>query len=149
MMNGTRWLRHPFVISGLALGGLGLLSLLPETGGESGSFVMLRLSLALIAIVALALAAIPFLKKVPVGSHGERRRLRCVEQLSLGSRQRIALIAVDDRELLVSLQTDGCRLLSDLCETAAATKVTADSVEIGESKKLATLNAAPGRRGSF
>ena len=145
-MNGTRWLRHPFVISGLALGCLGLLSLLPEAGGESGSFVMLRLSLALIAIVALALAAIPFLKRVPVGSHGERRRLRCIEQLSLGSRQRIALIAVDDRELLVSLQTDGCRLLSDLGEAAAETTLVDDSEESGEAKGLAALNAALGRR---
>jgi len=146
MMNGTRWLRHPFVISGLALGCLGLLSLIPEAGGESGSFVMLRLSLALVAIVALALAAIPFLKRVPVGSQGGRRRLRCVEQLSLGSRQRIALISVDDRELLVSLQADGCRLLSDLGEAAAGTTAADDSAASDESKGLAAMNAALGRR---
>ena len=136
-MNATRLLRHPLVIAGLALGGLGLLSLLPEGGSEGASFVLVRISLALTAIIALALAAIPILRRVPVGGRGMARRLQCLEQLSLDQRHRIALVSVDGRELLISLQSDGCRLLADLHGRAAAD---------GQSEGLEALRGAIGQR---
>ncbi len=139
-MNGMRWFRHPLAIAAFALGGLGLLALLPEGTNPSGTLVLVRLSLALLAIVALAFAAIPFLKRVPGATRSERRRLQCSEQLSLGARQRVALISVDERELLVSLNAEGCRLLVDL----GASITTEAGNERSES--LSAIGAALGHR---
>jgi len=106
-------LRRPLI---LALGAfllLGLLSLLP-TGEEAGAGIALtRLGLALTAILALAVGAVPALRRMG-GARRETRRLRCVEQLSLDSRHRLALVAVDGRELLVGFQSGGMVLLKDL-----------------------------------
>ncbi len=107
-------LRHPFVIAGCALGLLGLLSLLPAESSLSGSLPLIRLGLALAAILALAQILVPMLRRLPAGATRKSRRLHCEETLSLDSRHRIALVSVDGRELLLSLQTEGSRLLVDL-----------------------------------
>ena len=79
------------------------------------------------ASLALALAALPALRRLQSAGGKGQRRLRCEEVLALDGRHRVALLRVDDRELLVSLQADGSRLLLDLgADGAAATAPAAD-----------------------
>ncbi|MBN2169908.1 MAG: flagellar biosynthetic protein FliO [Candidatus Krumholzibacteriota bacterium] len=106
-------LRRPLI---LALGAfllLGLLSLLPAGEEGAAGLALTRLGLALTAILALAVGAVPALRRLG-GARRDERRLRCLEQLSLDSRHRLALIAVDGRELLVGFQGGGMVLLKDL-----------------------------------
>ena len=113
-MRSLPWLRSPLVLAAGAFAGLGLLALLPETSSRGAGVAMLRLAFALIGILALALGAVPLLRRLPTAHGGQARRLRCEELLALDARHRIALLSVDGRELLVSLQADGSRLLLDL-----------------------------------
>ncbi len=115
-MNPINVLRHPIVIAGCALGLLGLLGLLPAGSTLSGALPLIRLGLALVAILALAQFMVPLLRRLPGGATRKSRRLCCEETLSLDSRHRLALVSVDGRELLLSLQSDGSRLLVDLAD---------------------------------
>lgn len=119
-MKALNWLRHPLGIAFASLGLLGLISLLPRTEETGGSLSLIRLVLALVAILALAQAALPLLRRMPAGRRGKSRRLHCEEILALDSRHRLALVSVDGRELLLSLQSDGTTLLSGLAADAAA-----------------------------
>ncbi|MCB1163490.1 flagellar biosynthetic protein FliO [bacterium] len=130
-MRGLRFLKSPLGLAASAFGLLGLLSLWPAsaTGAESpaAGLPLLRLALALTGILALALAALPALRRLQSAGGKGQRRLRCEEVLALDGRHRVALLRVDDRELLVSLQADGSRLLLDLgADGAAATAPAAD-----------------------
>lgn len=107
-------LRHPLFIATAAFLLLGLVGLMPADPEGGGTLPILRMTLALVGILALVQAAVPLLKRLPSGSRGESRRLRCDETLSLDSRHRLALVSVDGRELLLSLQADGTRLIADL-----------------------------------
>jgi flagellar biogenesis protein FliO len=119
-------LSHPLVLGAAALGLLGLTGLMPETGRQAGSFALLRLGLAMAGIMALVLGAVPALRRLPLGPRGGQGRLRCVEQLVLDGRHRLALISVDGRELLVGLQADGFVLLRDLGADAAADRASGE-----------------------
>ena len=138
-MRGLRFLKSPLGLAASAFGLLGLLSLWPAsaTGAafaprtvatrSAAGLPLLRLALALTGILALALAALPALRRLQSAGGKGQRRLRCEEVLALDGRHRVALLRVDDRELLVSLQADGSRLLLDLgADGAAATDPAAD-----------------------
>ncbi len=107
-------LRNPLVLAGLALGMLGLLTLLPAGEGTDTGLALLRMGLALTAILALAIAAVPALRRLPASGRRRASRLRCEEQLALDGRHRLALVSVDGRELLLGLPPDGFVLLADL-----------------------------------
>ncbi|MCP4548761.1 MAG: flagellar biosynthetic protein FliO [bacterium] len=117
-MNKWKILIHPLAITGFSLGLLGLMSLAPagEVGGGEGvpGVPMVRLALALIAIVSLAIGVVPTLKRLPAAGSRRRNRMTCIEQLNLGAKHRIALVSVDDREILLGLQSDGLVLLKDI-----------------------------------
>ncbi len=113
-------LRHPIIVAVCAFAALGLVGLMPADPEGGGTLPILRMTLALVGILALAQAAVPMLKRLPGGARGEGRRLRCDETLSIDSRHRLALVSVDGRELLLSLQTDGTRLIADLGQEGAS-----------------------------
>lgn len=113
-------LRRPLLIALGAFLLLGLLSLVPAAEAGSPGLAMTRLGLALTAILALAVGLVPALRRLN-GPRRDTRRLRCLEQLSLDSRHRVALVAVDGRELLVGFQGGGMVLLKDLDAAASAT----------------------------
>ncbi len=135
-MRNLPWLRSPLALAAVAFAGLGLLALLPETSAGAAGVSLLRLAFALVGILALALGAVPLLRRLPTARGGQARRLRCEEVLALGGRQRIALLSVDGRELLVSLQADGSRLLLDLGAAAAQGAAEPDAAVAGEFQRL-------------
>ena len=115
------FLKHPLVMAGLALGLLGLTTLLPDSTGQSegiATFSLMRLALALVAILGLALGLVPLLRRIPQAGRKGGGRIRCQEQLALDPKHRLALISVDGRELLLGLQSDGFVMLADLKEEA-------------------------------
>jgi flagellar biogenesis protein FliO len=139
-MRSLPWLRSPLVLAAAAFAALGLLSLLPETSARAAGVSLLRLAFALIGILALALGAVPLLRRLPTARGAQSRRLRCEELLALDSRHRIALLSVDGRELLVSLQADGSRLLVDLGaaagQSSAGESAASASAAAGEFQRL-------------
>jgi len=136
-MRSLPWLRSPLVIAAGAFAGLGLLTLLPETSARGAGVAMLRLAFALIGILALALGAVPLLRRLPTARGGQTRRLRCEELLALDARHRIALLSIDGRELLVGLQADGSRFLLDLGTAGGTAAPGADASPVaGEFQRL-------------
>ena len=106
--------RTSLAVAAGALALLGLLSLMPHGEEPLEGLSLLRLLLALTAILALIRAAVPALKKFSGARPGAGARMKVQEMVGLGGRHRAALLRVDDREFLVGLGNDGPRLLADL-----------------------------------
>jgi flagellar protein FliO/FliZ len=81
---------------------------LPEldAGGE-----MLKVVLSLGGIVALILAAGWLSRRLQAGVRPGGRRIRCVESLAVGARERILLLDADGKRLLVGAGPGGLRTL--------------------------------------
>lgn len=75
-----------------------------------GNFLLV---LALLLAVLWALRRLQGIKGLQ-GLRPVQRRLSVVEALSVGPRQKIALVRVDDREVLVGLTPTGFALLKEL-----------------------------------
>lgn len=131
-MRQPAWLKSPLVLAAAAFAGVGLLALLPAPEAAATGLSLLRLAFALVGILALALGAVPWLRRLPVARGGQSRRLHCEELLGLDGRHRIALLRIDERELLVSLQADGTRLLLDLGAPAPAAATAQDPASEAE-----------------
>jgi flagellar protein FliO/FliZ len=140
-MRLPRFMRHPLVLAAAAFALMGLLGLLPGGGEEGPGLPLMRLALALIGILALALAAVPALRRLPAGGRRGGSRLRCEEQLSLGGRHRLALVSADGRRLLLGLQNDGCVLLADLGEAPESADESASGPSFPSSEQLQQLYA--------
>jgi flagellar protein FliO/FliZ len=72
---------------------------------------LLRVVLSLGAIVALIFAAGWLTRRLQSRQLVGGRRLRCVESMSIGARERVLLIEADGKRLLVGVGTGGVRAL--------------------------------------
>jgi flagellar biogenesis protein FliO len=140
-MRSIAKLSHPFAIAGGAFGLLGLMQLVPAGDGAGAGLLLARLLLALAGIVALALGAAPFLRRLPLGARRPGSRLRCEEQLVLDARHRLALVSVDGRPLLLGLTGEGCTLLKDLDPERRMSASEPFELEFPSSEKLHSLLA--------
>lgn len=77
-----------------------------NVGGE-----LLRVLLSLAAIVALIFAAGWMSRRLQARTSPGGRRLRCVESMSVGARDRLLLIDADGKRLLVGVGQGGMRTL--------------------------------------
>jgi len=93
---------------------LGLLGLIPQGEEAMAGLSLMRMGLALIAILALIRAAVPLLQGLNKQPGRKQARLRNESMLSLGGRLKVAIISVDGREVLVGLSGDRVSLLSEL-----------------------------------
>ncbi len=106
--------RGSLVVALLSLGMLGLLGLIPQGEEAMAGLSLMRMGLALIAILALIRAAVPLLQGLNKQPGRKQARLRNESMLSLGGRLKVAIISVDGREFLVGLSGDRVSLLSEL-----------------------------------
>lgn len=72
---------------------------------------LIRVVLSLAAIIALIFAAGWLTRRLQARQLIGGRRLRCVETLSLGARERVVLLEADGKRLLVGVGTGGVRAL--------------------------------------
>ena len=72
---------------------------------------LLRVLLSLAAIVAMIFGAGWLSRRTQLRRIGGTRRLRCVESLSLGTRERVLLLEADGKRLLVGVGHGGMRVL--------------------------------------
>lgn len=77
-----------------------------NVGGE-----LLRVLLSLVAIVALIFAAGWLTRRLQARQIAAGRRLRCVEAMPVGTRERVLLIEADGKRLLVGVGAGGLRTL--------------------------------------
>jgi len=77
-----------------------------DVGGE-----LLRVILSLLAIIMLIIAAGWMSRRLQGRSAPGGRRIRCVETLSLGARERVLLLDADGKRLLVGVGQGGMRTL--------------------------------------
>jgi len=106
--------RMALVVALLSLGALGLLGLIPQGREPMAGLSLLRLGLALLAILALIRAAVPLLQGMGSRAGRKQARLRTGSVISLGGRQKVAILLVDDRELLVGFGGEQITLLAEL-----------------------------------
>lgn len=79
---------------------------MPGLGGE-----LLQVVLSLAGIVALIVLAGWLGRRVQVRARPGGRRLRCVETLALGARERVLLLDADGKRLLLGVGAGGVRTL--------------------------------------
>ena len=72
---------------------------------------LLRMLLSLAAVVAMIFVAAWVSRRLQRGGRPGSRRLRCVESLAVGSRERVLLIDADGKRLLVGVGQGGLRTL--------------------------------------
>lgn len=72
---------------------------------------LVRVVLSLGAIVALIFAAGWLTRRLQARQPGGGRRLRCVESMSISTRERVLLIEADGKRLLVGVGAGGVRAL--------------------------------------
>jgi flagellar protein FliO/FliZ len=77
-----------------------------DVGGE-----LLRVILSLLAIIVLIIAAGWMSRRLQGRNAPGGRRIRCVETLSLGARERVLLLDADGKRLLVGVGQGGMRTL--------------------------------------
>ncbi|MCX7513149.1 flagellar biosynthetic protein FliO [Frateuria sp. STR12] len=77
-----------------------------NVGGE-----LLRVLLSLAAVIALIFVAGWMSRRLQARSLPGGRRLRCVESMSVGARERVLLIDADGKRLLVGVGQGGLRTL--------------------------------------
>ncbi len=83
-----------------------------------------------IFVIGLLLAMLWTLRKLQNGSSLLRKntqRLQTIETLSVGTRQKIMLIRVDEREILVGVTAQQMTLLSTLPETQQAAPISPET----------------------
>lgn len=86
-------------------------------GGPTGPDVAamaLRVVLSLAGVVALALVMAWMLRRLQLGGGRGQRRLRVLESLTVGAKERVVLIAVGDRQLLLGVTAGSVRTLRAL-----------------------------------
>lgn len=77
-----------------------------DVGGE-----LLRVLLSLVAVVALIFAAGWLSRRMQARSRPGGRRIRCIEAMAVGARDRVLLIEADGKRLLVGVGQGGMRTL--------------------------------------
>jgi len=82
-------------------------------GPEVGAMA-LRVVLSLAGVVALALALAWMVRRLQLGVGHGQRRLRILESLPVGAKERVVLIALGDRQLLLGVAPGSVRTLQTL-----------------------------------
>ena len=77
-----------------------------DVGGE-----LLRVLLSLVAVVALIFVAGWLSRRMQARSRPGGRRIRCVEAMAVGARDRVLLLDADGKRLLVGVGQGGMRTL--------------------------------------
>ncbi|MBD8871262.1 flagellar biosynthetic protein FliO [Rhodanobacter sp. DHB23] len=77
-----------------------------DVGGE-----LLRVLLSLVAVVALIFVAGWLSRRLQARSRPGGRRIRCVETMAVGARDRVLLLDADGKRLLVGVGPGGMRTL--------------------------------------
>jgi flagellar protein FliO/FliZ len=95
---------------------------MPGLGGE-----LLQVVLSLAGIVALIVLAGWLGRRVQLRGRPGGRRLRCVETLALGARERVLLLDADGKRLLLGVGAGGVRTLHVYDGEAPAAEVVAAS----------------------
>ncbi len=100
------------------------------------------------AIIALALLAFPFAASAQVrrlqsrmAAQNSGRRLQIVESLSIGPRQKIALIRVGDNEVMVGITASQITALAQWQDRASSTTASPSSLQNELSQLSASLSA--------
>lgn len=75
----------------------------PATAGASLAGELLRVVLSLAGVVVLILAAGWLTRRLQQGVRPGTRRLRCVESLNVGVKERVLLVQVGERQLLLGV----------------------------------------------
>ncbi|HEX5353503.1 MAG TPA: flagellar biosynthetic protein FliO [Rhodanobacteraceae bacterium] len=88
------------------------------TMGSAGEFV--RVVLSLIAVVVMILAVGWLTRRMQTRVRPGGQRVRCVESLAVGVKERVLLLEVGDRQLLVGASPTGLRTLLVLDESLPA-----------------------------
>ncbi|WP_343227407.1 flagellar biosynthetic protein FliO [Rhodanobacter sp. DHB23] len=102
------------IVAGLSTIGNGFAALAPaalpaadvDVGGE-----LLRVLLSLVAVVALIFVAGWLSRRLQARSRPGGRRIRCVETMAVGARDRVLLLDADGKRLLVGVGPGGMRTL--------------------------------------
>ncbi len=124
--------RGALVLAVLSLGMLGLLSLVPQGEEPMAGLSLMRMGLALLAILSLIRAAVPLLQGMGRQPGHKQARLRTESMLNLGGRQKVAIVSVDGREFLVGLGGDRVTLLAELDEDAQTSSSESSGVDFLE-----------------
>ncbi|MGH8145808.1 MAG: flagellar biosynthetic protein FliO [Rhodanobacteraceae bacterium] len=93
------------------------------TTGSVGELV--RVVLSLIAVVAMILAVGWFTRRMQTRVRPGGQRMRCLETLPVGVKERVLLLEVGDRQLLVGASPSGLRTLLVLDEALPEPKTSA------------------------
>lgn len=109
-------------------------------------FDIVKMVVALAAIIGLVFAVVWLLKRFLPGAAraaGERVDMYVVGQLSLGSRQRVAVVRVHDRVLVLGITEENIATLADLTPPREAQPAGDSSKEADDPKIFADLLAWP------
>lgn len=93
--------------------------------GSAGEFV--RVVLSLVAVVAMILIVGWLTRRMQARVRPGGQRVRCVETLAVGMKERVLLLEVGERQLLVGASPSGLRTLLVLDEKVPATKAPSDT----------------------
>lgn len=102
----------------------------------------LRVVLSLIGVVALALALAWMMRRLQLGAGHGHRRLRVLESLNVGVKERVVLIAMGERQLLLGVAPGSVRTLHVL-DTPIAEP--APSAPVGFAQVLSNLRGGGGK----
>ncbi len=96
-----------------------------NVGGE-----LLRVVLSLLGIIALILVAGWLSRRLQHRSGSAGRRIRCVETMALGTRERLLLLDADGKRLLIGVGAGGMRTLHVYGDAPAEAIVDAEPTKL-------------------
>lgn len=97
----------------------------PADVSLGGAAELLRVVLSLVAVVVMILVVGWLTRRMQSRVRPGGQRVRCIESLAVGVKERVLLLEVGERQLLVGASQSGLRTLLVLDEPVAAPKATA------------------------
>lgn len=97
----------------------------PAVANAGSAGELLRVVLSLVAVVAMILAVGWLTRRMQARVRPGGQRVRCVETLAVGMKERVLLLEVGDRQLVVGASPSGLRTLLVLDEKLPAPKAPA------------------------
>jgi len=105
-------------ISIFSLAAIGLLGLIPQGEQPMAGLSLIRLGLALVAILSLIRVLVPVLQGLNKSVGRQSGRIKLEAALGLGGKQKAAILSVDGREFLIAYGQERITLLAELGEDA-------------------------------
>ncbi|MBN8735173.1 MAG: flagellar biosynthetic protein FliO [Xanthomonadales bacterium] len=99
----------------------------PAVANAGGAGELLRVVLSLAAVVVMILAVGWLTRRMQARVRPGGQRVRCVETLAVGMKERVLLLEVGDRQLVVGASPSGLRTLLVLDEPLPAPKSPTDA----------------------